>query len=120
MDAQPVEDILEENFRKFGQIPPDVHLLCPKVDEDDYEDYDDVDSAGEEISALQKKERVEAWKKRLDIVYWTSLLLAYGKDKAGVWLEEWGKRMAINLHNCDKCVMNWHMHRKKYLRVFAE
>ncbi|WYZ39279.1 hypothetical protein EsH8_III_001193 [Colletotrichum jinshuiense] len=120
MESQPVEDILEENFRKFGQIPPDVHLLCPKIDEDDFEDYDDLESAGESITALEKKERVEQWKERLDIAYWTSLLLAYGKDKAGVWLEQWGNRMAINLHNCDKCVLNWHMHRKKYLQVFSE
>ncbi|KAF9879415.1 helicase sen1 [Colletotrichum karsti] len=120
MESQPVEDIIEESFRKFGQIPPDVHLLCTKTHEDDYEDYDDLESPGEEITALQKKERVEAWKNRLDIAYWTSLLLAYGKDKAGVWLVEWGNRMAINLHNCDKCVMNWHMHRKKYLQIFAE
>nr|XP_036589021.1 helicase sen1 [Colletotrichum truncatum]KAF6800663.1 helicase sen1 [Colletotrichum truncatum] len=120
MESQPVEDILEENFRKFGQIPPDVHLLCPKVHEDDFEDYDDLESPGEEITALEKKERVEDWKKRLDIAYWTSLLLAYGKDKAGVWLVEWGNRMAINLHNCDKCVLNWHMYRKKYLRIFSE
>ncbi|GKT62479.1 helicase Sen1 [Colletotrichum tofieldiae] len=120
MSSQPVEDILEESYRKFTHIPPDLHLLCPKVDEDDFEDYDDLNTAGESITALEKKERVEQWKERLDIAYWTSLLLAYGKDKAGIWLEQWGTRMAINLHNCDKCVLNWHMHRKKYIQVFSE
>ncbi|KAK1506408.1 helicase sen1 [Colletotrichum costaricense] len=120
MESQPVEDILEQSYRKFTQIPPDFHLLCPKVDEDDFEDYDDLNTDGEDITALEKKERVEKWKERLDIAYWTSLLLAYGKDKAGVWLDAWGSRMAINLHNCDKCVLNWHMYRKKYLQVFSE
>ncbi|OLN96534.1 Helicase SEN1 [Colletotrichum chlorophyti] len=120
MESQPVEDILEENFRKFQKIPPDVHLLCPKVDEDDFEDYDDIESPGEAITAAEKEERVEQWKQRLDTAYWCCLLLAYGKDKAGIWLEQWGNRMAINLHNCDKCVLNWHLNRKKYLQIFAE
>ncbi|TDZ34209.1 Helicase SEN1 [Colletotrichum spinosum] len=120
MDSQPVEDILEENFGKFSRIPAEVHLLCPKVDEEDFEDYEDLTTDGDDVSVEQKKKRVEEGKKRLDIVYWTSLLLAYGKDKAGVWLTEWGNRMALNLHNCDKCVLNWHMHRKQYLRTFAE
>ncbi|KAF6844538.1 helicase sen1 [Colletotrichum musicola] len=120
MESQPVEDILEENYRKFSQIGADLHLLCPKVDEDDYEEYDDPDTEGQEITAAEKQKRIEDWKKRLDIAYWTSLLVAYGKDKAGVWLEQWGNRMAINLHNCDKCVLNWHMYRKKYLQIFSE
>ncbi|KAK6225032.1 helicase Sen1 [Colletotrichum tabaci] len=118
--SKPVEDILEESYRKFAHIPPQHHLLCPKVDEDDFEDYEDLNTAGETITALEKQERVQQWKERLDTVYWTSLLLAYGKDKAGIWLDDWGTRVAINLHNCDKCVLNWHMYRKKYIQVFSE
>ncbi|KAL2757855.1 hypothetical protein ACRALDRAFT_2025559 [Sodiomyces alcalophilus JCM 7366] len=119
MEFDKVDDLVEDYFKKFRRIPASVHLLCAKVDDDDFEDYDDITQDGVDISLDEKKNRLEDAKVRLDLAYWTSLLTAYPKDKAGVWLDQWNDRMSTALHDCDKCVVNWHMHRKEYLQKFA-
>ncbi|KAG7138890.1 hypothetical protein HYQ45_003936 [Verticillium longisporum] len=118
MEHGKVEDLLEHWYKKFQKIPEEAHLLCPKVDDDDEEDYDDP-AASDTLSADDKKKRIQDGQDRIEIVYWTSLLMAYGKDKAGVWLSDWTDRMATYMHTCDKCVLNWHMNRKKFIRKYA-
>lgn len=119
MEFDKVDDLVEDYFKKFRRIPANVHLLCAKVDDDDIEDYDDLTQDGMDISLDEKKKRVEDAKVRLDLAYWTSLLTAYPKDKAGVWLDQWNDKVSTALYDCDKCVVNWHMHRKEYLQKFA-
>lgn len=118
-DGDKVEDLLEYWYKKFRDVPEEAHLLCPKVDEDDEEDYDEPNQPGVDITAEQKQQRIRDGEERVRITYWTGLLMAYGKDKAGVWLQSWADRMSTFVHNCDKCVTNWHMNRKKYMQEFA-
>ncbi|KAH6662222.1 helicase SEN1 [Plectosphaerella plurivora] len=113
------DDLLTDWYKRLEKVPESPHLLCPKVDDDDEEDYEDLTTPGETITIEEKKQRVKDGEERLEIAYWNSLLMAYGRDGAGVWLKEWDRRVTPNLHSCDKCVTNWHMNRKKYLQIFA-
>lgn len=114
------EDLVLDWYKKFEAIPDDGrHLLCPKLSDDDDEDYDDLTESSEEVSLEEKKQRVEDGNDRLDVTYWNCLLMAYGHDGGGEFLRQWNKRVEQNLHSCDKCVTNWHMNRKKYLRTWG-
>lgn len=113
------DDLVTDWYKKLEKVPEGPHMLCPKISDDDDEDYDDLTTEGYEITLEEKKKRVLEGEERLEIAYWNSLLLAYGRDGAGIWLKDWDRRVTPNLHSCDKCVTNWHMNRKKYLQAFG-
>lgn len=115
-----IEDIIGSWHDKLEQIPLQVHLLCPKLSDDDVENYDDIDDLETGIDREEKKKRIEDGSNRLRITYWNSLILGYDPDKAGVWLQHFVERIQFCLNSCEKCVLNWHMYRKKYLSEFAE
>ncbi|PKS09461.1 hypothetical protein jhhlp_004077 [Lomentospora prolificans] len=116
MAPKPIEDVVTEWFTKFRAIPKDVHLLCPKISEEDGEDYTRIPVDGDE----KKKKRIEEGEARVETVYWSSLLLAMPKEKTEQWMKEFGDRLNEALRKCDKCVMNWHMKRKAFLTKFQE
>ena len=118
-EADSIDDILEEWYRKFRKIKKGLHLLCPKVSDDDTEDYDDPEPSPD-LSADEKKRRKEDAEERFVIVAWTSLVFGAGQDKAGIWLVNFSERLEQCLQTCDKCVLNWHMRRKKLLEILSE
>jgi senataxin len=120
METDNLEDILEKWYREFDRIPAEHHLLCPKVDDDDLENYDNDSTLPDGITAEEKSRRIKEGRRRLEIAYWNTLLFAYDKDKAGIWLIKYSQRLTSCLENCDKCVLNWHMGRKAALQRFSE
>jgi len=68
--------------QKLESIPEQLHLFCPKVDDDDEEDYDNADTDGDTIDAQQKKTRVEEAKARLQFTSWASLILGINREQA--------------------------------------
>lgn len=117
MAPQPINEVVSEWFTKFRAIPADVHILCPKISDDDVEDYAALSDTDE---GEKRQKRVEEGEERIATVYWSSLLLAMPKAKNEQCMEEFGNRLSGALRKCDKCVMNWHMKRKAFLSKFQE
>lgn len=115
MEARPIEEVITHYFAKLREIPDDVHLLCPKVEPDDEEDYENVSD-----NDHAKHKLIQEGKDRIQITYWCMLVNGMGKDKFEAEREELKKRLNQWFRRCDKCIMNWHMYRKSFLREFAE
>jgi senataxin len=107
-------------FEKLGNLPPEAHLLCPKVNNEDEEDYTDLHDPHSQITTEQKKQRVKDGQERLDITYWNTLVFGFDKRDSGQWLDDFTSRLDGCLRDCADCVLNWHMQRKTHLRKFSE
>ncbi|KAK2608675.1 DEAD-box type RNA helicase [Conoideocrella luteorostrata] len=111
---------LSKWYEELQKLPPDCHLLCPKIGPDDNENYKTLDGIESDISADEKKQRVENGNRRIEITYWNSLIFGFDKTAAGKWLEEFKNRIEGTLRTCSDCVLNWHMQRPLYLQKFSE
>ncbi|KAL2263133.1 hypothetical protein VTK26DRAFT_8031 [Humicola hyalothermophila] len=104
-------------YRDFEDCPPDAHLCCPKVDDDDLTNYDDPDAPDEGGSSVdEKKSRIKDYEERFQNVYNLSILMGLGKEVAGPWLDNWTQAVESCLTRCDSCVRNWHRNRDPYLK----
>lgn len=95
------------SHQELERIPPEVHLFCPRVSDDDQEDYDDVAAPD-----ADKRRRMEDGQRRLQLTSWASLILGINRDQADRWLPDWIQRTESFLVKCDGCVRAWHMGRK--------
>lgn len=117
MDTSDIHQAAITWHRIFEDRPPDVHLCCPKVDDDDGANYDEPDVPDEGgISADEKRSRIKDYEERFHNVYNLSILMGLGPDVAGDWLDNWKQAVESYLTRCDSCVRNWHRHRQSYLR----
>lgn len=104
-------------YRAFEDCLPDVHLCCPKIDDDDAASYDEADVSDDGgLSAEEKKRRIDEGMDRLDNVYNLSILMIWPKELTGGWLDNWTQAVESCLTRCDLCVRNWHKHRDVYLK----
>ncbi|KAK4125016.1 hypothetical protein N657DRAFT_632934 [Parathielavia appendiculata] len=102
--------------RAFEDRPPNAHLCCPKIDEDDAANYDEPDVPDEGgVSAEEKKRRIEEYEGRFQNTYDLSILMGLGREIAGEWLDNWTQAVESCLTRCDSCVRNWHRHRQPYI-----
>ncbi|KAK4102063.1 hypothetical protein N658DRAFT_424144 [Parathielavia hyrcaniae] len=102
--------------RAFEDRPPDAHLCCPKIDEDDPANYDEPDVPDDEgVSAEEKKRRIEEYEGRFQNTYDLSILMGLGREIAGDWLDNWTQAVESCLTRCDSCARNWHRNRGPYL-----
>jgi senataxin len=102
--------------RAFEDRPPNAHLCCPKIEEDDFANYDEPDVPDEGgISVEEKKRRIEEYESRFQNVYDLSILMGLGREIAGEWLDNWTQAVESCLTRCDSCVRNWHRNREPYL-----
>jgi senataxin len=115
-----IYDSIMENYHKLEEIPPNIHLLCPKVGEHDTEDYESPDEPGTEIDVKEKQSRIESSKTRQSIMYQLCLLLGLDPEQAGAWLADWTKRLEGFLTTCDRCIVNWHRGRAPFLKTILE
>jgi SEN1 N terminal len=99
---------------------PDAHWFCPKRNDDDHIDYDNPSEPEEDMSPETKLELIQDTKRRHDVAYKYSLILGLSPDIAGVLLVDYTDRLNMLLTTCDKCVHNWHMGRKAYLKELTE
>jgi senataxin len=110
---------IEEACHKFLAIPLEVHLLCPKVSEDDDEDYEDLDEPGS-IGIAEKERRIQEHKQRVGLVYRSSLIFGFPEDSAAYQQREFRSRTGGFLQTCAQCVRSWHRYRKPFLKHLSE
>ncbi|TAQ88938.1 hypothetical protein B7494_g2735 [Chlorociboria aeruginascens] len=116
-------EIMDELHGLNGELksfPPDAHWFCPRRRDDDFVDYDNPNEAEEDISPGKKQELIQNYKRRFKIAYKLSLILGLSVEVSGPLLDEYTQGLGRFLTGCDKCVYNWHMGRKTYLKELAE
>jgi senataxin len=67
-----------------------------------------------------KLKLIQDAKRRHEVAYKYSLILGLSPDVSGVLLENYTQRLNKLFTSCDKCVHNWQMGRKAYLKELAE
>lgn len=110
-----VHNVLDVGFAKLRNVPPDVHLFCPRISPDDDEIYEDPD-APSSISPAERQQRIEHGQARLDLMYNCSLILGLSKEAAGDHRRDFDSRCDTFLTTCASCVRNWHKGRATFLK----
>jgi len=107
---------------ELSTFPPAAHWFCPIQDSEDATDYENLDQDGDEngISLEIKKERIEEAKGRHDVAYKCSLIFGLGSEGMGSMKEDYRQRLNNYLTGCDRCIRNWHLGRKAYLKELSE
>lgn len=72
------------------------------------------------MSLETKKELIQDAKRRHEVAYKYSLILGLDAEISGSMLDDYTERLNRLLMTCDKCVHNWHMGRKPYLKELTE
>lgn len=104
-------------------FPPAAHWFCPKRSDDDYTNYDDSDEDDEDASAALKKQCIAEGAQRRDCAYRFLISLGLTPEETagtGGTVEAYFERVNALLTHCDKCVRNYHMGRKDFLKYMAE
>ena len=107
-------------YSELKNFSPEAHWFCPKRNDDDHIDYDNPAEPEEDMSPETKLELIEDAKYRHKVAYKYSLILGLAPEVSGVLLEDYTQRLNKLLTGCDKCVHQWHMGRKTYLKELAE
>ncbi|KAI0458069.1 SEN1 N terminal-domain-containing protein [Xylaria acuta] len=110
-----VHNVLDVGFAKLRDIPPNVHLFCPRVSVDDDEIYEDPDAVSS-ISPDERQQRIEDGQARLDLMYNCSLILGLSREAAGPHRPDFDSRCDAFLTTCASCVRNWHKGRAGFLK----
>ncbi|KAK4177036.1 putative helicase [Triangularia setosa] len=118
-----LEQTIIEWHHDFEDFPPDAHLCCPKINDDDITDYENLDipdepddSGSGAVSVEEKKSRNEEHKHRLQISYNLSLLMGLPPERSSTWLPNWKDRVEAYLTRCDSCIRRWHRARNPFLQ----
>lgn len=112
--------LIIDNYHELEAIPEDAHLLCPKVDDSDLTSYNAPDEPEDDITAEEKKKRIEDGSRRFGVACKLSLMLGLNAEQVKTWLETWKARLEGCLHKCDQCVRNWHSRRSQFLKEVSE
>jgi senataxin len=107
-------------YSELKSFPANAHWFCPRRHDEDQSDYDHPDEAEEDISPETKHELIQDAKRRHGVAYKYSLILGLDPGISGHLLDDYTRRLNKLLRTCDKCVHNWHMGRKAYLKELAE
>ena len=114
-----VQMAMLEMHDAFEEFPPDAHLICPMISQDDEADYTCPDVPEDGITAEEKHKRIADACERRRITYGLSLLLVM-PEQAGKWIKEWKDRVNSFLTNCDKCARTWHRTRQQFMRAIDQ
>ncbi|KAH7037379.1 SEN1 N terminal-domain-containing protein [Microdochium trichocladiopsis] len=112
-------DIIQKAFEELRAIPPEYHLCCPKVSDEDDEDYDDLESPGD-VGVEKKRQRIQDGRDRQDTLYNCALILGLQQESQGAFLTEFSERAGAVLGNCSNCIRNWHRGRKPFLKRLSQ
>lgn len=114
-DSYLIHSKIADNWVKLQDVPYDMHLFCPKVNDDDDEDYDDLTSTESESLSIQEKQKRSAdAKARLEAVAWCSMVIAILEENSKEILDQFIQRANHFLTKCDRCVQYWHSFRKPF------
>ena len=121
MGSEEIYDALLNYHSELETIPAEVHLFCPKLDDDDVTNYEDMVHDDEDgPTSAEKQERIKSFEGRQLAAYYLSLLMGISVDTVGSWLQEWVERTERFLTKCDSCVKNWHQYRGQFIRTLRE
>ncbi|KAK3987457.1 putative helicase [Cladorrhinum sp. PSN332] len=121
IETNPLETTIIEWHHEWEDFPPDAHLCCPKVNDEDDNDYSELDDCyGDEITTQEKKARLAQFEHRLKVTYNLSLLMGLSPERSSNWMEEWAERVESCLCRCDGCVRNWHRGREQFVKGLPE
>jgi len=119
-----METVVTNSYtRRMQGFPPEAHWFCPKQNDDDPINYNDPDNDDEDASSATKKQRIEESEQRQECAYRFAISLGLSVEEnaeAGGLVDEYLKRLSQLLTTCDKCVRNYHMGRKDFLKYLAE
>ena len=104
-------------WNEFKEFPPEAHLFCPKINDDDTTVYEDLTIDEEGVSREEKTKRIQDGITRHLTAYRLSLLLALRPEDAGDWLTQWSDTVNSFLTRCDSCATKWHKSREKFLKA---
>ena len=107
-------------YSELKSFPAEAHWFCPKRRDDDPIDYENPDEAEEETSVETKRELIQDAKRRHNVAYKYSLILGMDPEHSGTLREDYIQRLDQLLKACDKCVHNWHLGRKAFLKECSE
>jgi senataxin len=109
--------------------PQEAHWFCPKRRDDDPLNYDDPDASEieaeeEHVTSAQKAKLVEAGDERLKVAYKLFELHVFEMNEMQDAMLDarmyHRSRSQELLTTCDRCVRNYHMDRKPFLKEFSE
>ncbi|KXJ93970.1 SEN1 N terminal-domain-containing protein [Microdochium bolleyi] len=112
-------NVIQKAFEDLRAIPPEHHLCCPKISEEDDEDYEDLDTPGE-IGIAEKRQRLQNSLDRQDTLYNCALILGLQQESQGAFLTEFSERALAVLGSCSTCIRNWHKGRKPFLKRLSQ
>jgi len=112
-------NVIQKAFEELRAIPPEHHLCCPKISEEDDEDYEDVTSPGD-IGIEQKQQRIQDSHDRQHTLYNCALILGLQQESQGAFLTEFTERALAVLGSCSNCIRNWHKGRKPFLKRLSQ
>lgn len=115
-----IYDGITAAYEKWKHLDQTKHLLCPKVDEEDEEDYTSTGPPLTNISVAEREKRIRDAQERQDLTYQLSLLMGIASEMSVGWIEPWKKGIEASLTRCDSCILNYHMHRKAFLKKLRE
>lgn len=121
-----MEDIYEELqglAKKLLEYPKDAHWFCPKQNDDDLANYDQPDQDDDYLSSTEKKQHIQDSEQRQKCAYRFTISMGLSPEEAaavGDFLGQYTQRVGLLLSTCDKCVRNYHMGRKEFLKFMAE
>jgi senataxin len=118
-----LEDVLAaiaSRWADLQKIPEDLHLLCPRISDDDIAVDYDMPNEDDEITAKEKQLRIEESKSRRETTYYLSLVLGMDVNAVEHIYQTWKERTESFLRKCDKCIIVWHSMRKSFLKVVSE
>ncbi|KAK6586463.1 hypothetical protein PZA11_001520 [Diplocarpon coronariae] len=120
MGEQEIMDQLQELDAKLKSFSPDAHLFCPRRNDDDLLDYEQLNETEENISPEEKRELIREGRLRHNVAYKYSLVFGLDTETYGDLINPYHLRWNQLLAGCDKCVYNWHLGRKSYLKELSE
>ncbi|PBP19231.1 hypothetical protein BUE80_DR009848 [Diplocarpon rosae] len=120
MGEEEIMDQLQELDAKLKSFPPDAHLFCPRRNDEDPLDYEQLNENEEDISPEEKRELIREGRLRHSVAYKYSLVFGMDTETYGDLINPYHFRWNQLLAGCDKCVYNWHLGRKPYLKELSE
>lgn len=68
------------------------------------------------MTSAQKAELIVEGHRRAQIAYRLCMVYGLSEEEVADWQESYRKRSNEFLTTCDRCVRNWHMGRKRFLK----
>jgi senataxin len=105
--------------------PAESHWFCPKRRDDDFVNYDNAEDADaeaeeEDLTSADKARLIREWERRQEIAYQLCIVYGLSAEEGSDWQDFHHKRLTELLSTCDRCVRNYHMGRKGFLKDVSE